>query len=52
MAALPDVPGPKLLPFDFEERRDDFELVNFLGKGIHAHVWKVKIKQKEYALKL
>ncbi|KAF3014503.1 hypothetical protein E8E14_011301 [Neopestalotiopsis sp. 37M] len=37
MAGLPDVPGPKLLPYDFNENKDDFEFVAFLGKGIHAH---------------
>ncbi|ETS77097.1 hypothetical protein PFICI_10971 [Pestalotiopsis fici W106-1] len=52
MAGLPKVPGPRLLPFDFNEDRDDLEFIEFLGKGIHAHVWKVRINQREYALKI
>ncbi|KAK9418550.1 putative Protein kinase domain-containing protein [Seiridium unicorne] len=52
MTGLPDVPGPQLLPFSFDGGIDDIEFIEFLGKGIHAHVWKVTINGKIYALKI
>ncbi|KAK6069734.1 hypothetical protein SCUP234_10489 [Seiridium cupressi] len=52
MTGLPDVPGPRLLPFSFDGGKDDIEFIEFLGKGVHAHVWKVTINGKIYALKI
>lgn len=48
---LPRCDGPKLEPFDFQGPQN-IEFLAYLGAGLHSHVVKVKIKNKEYALKL
>ncbi|KAH9906764.1 kinetochore Sim4 complex subunit FTA2-domain-containing protein [Xylariomycetidae sp. FL2044] len=51
MAALPKVPGPKLAPYVDGESLD-IDFIQHLGKGVHAHVWKVLINGKVFALKI
>lgn len=43
--------GPKLAAFDFNGPQQ-IEFLKYLGEGSHAHVLKVRIHEKEYALKL
>ncbi|CAK7236769.1 hypothetical protein SCUCBS95973_009723 [Sporothrix curviconia] len=51
LVPLPLCDGPKLAAFDFQgDQQIDF--LEYLGEGLHAHVVKVSIKGKEYALKL
>ncbi|KAL1909851.1 hypothetical protein Sste5344_004360 [Sporothrix stenoceras] len=51
MVPLPLCDGPKLAPFDFYGPQN-IEFLEYLGEGSHAHVVKVKIHAREYALKL
>lgn len=52
MAGLPDVPGPKLYPFNTDGDVFNLEFIEELGKGLVSYVWKVKINNNEYALKI
>ena len=52
MSAFPKVPGPKLKRFGSDSRALDIEFIEHLGKGIHGHVWKVRIDSTVYALKI
>lgn len=52
MAGLPDVPGPKLYPFDAGGEPVEIEYLEELGDGLHSHVWKVRINGGLYALKI
>ncbi|KAI1075140.1 kinetochore Sim4 complex subunit FTA2-domain-containing protein [Whalleya microplaca] len=52
MAGFPPVPGPKLNPFNAGSEPLKIEFIEHLGKGDHAHVWKVSINEKIYALKI
>ena len=51
MVPLPLCEGPKLKAFDFGGPQK-IEFLEYLGKGLHSHVVKVKIHNKIYALKL
>lgn len=48
---LPNCDGPKLNPFDFGGPQD-IEFLDYLGSGLHSHVFKVQIRGHTYALKL
>lgn len=48
---LPQCDGPKLKPFNFQGPQK-IEFLEYLGEGLHAHVFKVKILGHIYALKL
>ncbi|OTA95559.1 hypothetical protein M434DRAFT_379259 [Hypoxylon sp. CO27-5] len=51
LVPLPRCEGPKLEPFEFNgPQRIDF--LEYIGEGLHAYVFKVKIQEKVYALKL
>ncbi|KAI1130651.1 kinetochore Sim4 complex subunit FTA2-domain-containing protein [Nemania abortiva] len=52
MAGLPDIPGPKLYPFNTSGRPLEIDFLEQIGKGAHSFVWKVKINEKIYALKI
>lgn len=52
MAGLPDAPGPKLYPFNTGGDALNLEFIDELGKGLVSYVWKVKINNNEYALKI
>ncbi|KAI0154511.1 kinetochore Sim4 complex subunit FTA2-domain-containing protein [Xylariaceae sp. FL1272] len=52
MAALPDLPGPKLEPFSTENHRLRIVWIEKFGVGGDATVWKVRIENKIYALKI
>lgn len=52
MAGLPEVEGPKLMPFIPDGSPYDLEFVELLGSGAHGHVWKVLINGEVYALKM
>lgn len=52
MAGLPNVPGPKLYPFDTGTDPLDLEFIEEIGKGLVSYVWKVRINGNEYALKI
>ncbi|KAI1267658.1 kinetochore Sim4 complex subunit FTA2-domain-containing protein [Xylariaceae sp. FL1019] len=52
MAGLPDVPGPKVFPFDTKGQPLDIEFIEELGSGMHSYVWKVSINGTQYALKI
>lgn len=47
---LPNTPVPKIDAFDSGKKPIVF--LKHLGKGDHAHVWKVSIRNKIYALKM
>ncbi|KAI0116470.1 kinetochore Sim4 complex subunit FTA2-domain-containing protein [Nemania sp. FL0031] len=51
LVPLPKCDGPKLKPFDFQGPQK-IEFLERVGEGLHAHVFKVKILGKIYALKL
>ncbi|KAG5928424.1 hypothetical protein E4U42_000674 [Claviceps africana] len=51
LVPLPHCEGPKLKPFRFEGPQK-IEFLDYLGEGLHAHVFKVIISGKIYALKL
>lgn len=52
MSAFPQVPGPKLSPFDTKGRPFKLKFLSHIGEGVHAHIWKVKINGELYALKI
>jgi hypothetical protein len=51
LVPLPLCNGPKLKPFDFQGPQK-MEFLGHLGEGMHAHVFKVKILERVYALKI
>lgn len=51
MVPLPYCDGPKLKPFVFQGPQK-IEFLEYLGEGLHAHVFKVKVLGQIYALKL
>ena len=51
LVPLPNCDGPKLKPFNFHGPQK-IEFLEYLGKGLHAHVFKIKILGRIYALKL
>lgn len=51
LVPLPPCDGPKLKAFDFKGKQA-IEFLEYAGEGLHAHVFKVRIKKKIYALKL
>ncbi|KAI0535861.1 kinetochore Sim4 complex subunit FTA2-domain-containing protein [Xylaria digitata] len=51
LVPLPNCDGPKLKSFDFQGPQK-IEFLEYLGEGLHAHVFKVKILGQVYALKL
>lgn len=51
LVPLPRCDGPKLKPFDFQGPQK-IEFLEYLGWGLHSHVFKVKVLGKIYALKL
>lgn len=51
LGPLPHHDGPKLKPFDFLGPQQ-IEFLEYIGEGLHAHIVKVKILGREYALKL
>lgn len=48
---MPQCPGPKLGPFDFQGPQK-IEFLGILGEGLHAIVFKVRILGQIYALKV
>lgn len=52
MAGLPNVEGPKLMPFIPDGSPYDLEFLEFIGGGEHGYVWKVSINGEVYALKM
>lgn len=51
LVPLPQIDGPKLKAFDFQGPQK-IEFLEYLGEGSHAHVLKVRILERIYALKL
>ncbi|KAI0554208.1 kinetochore Sim4 complex subunit FTA2-domain-containing protein [Xylaria curta] len=51
LVPLPRCDGPKLQPFDFGGPQA-IEFLEYVGEGLHAHVFKVAIRGQIYALKL
>ncbi|KAJ2977150.1 hypothetical protein NQ176_g4539 [Zarea fungicola] len=51
LVPLPLCDGPKLTPFDFQGPQK-IEFIDYIGEGMHAHVFKIKIRGQIYALKL
>ncbi|EMR67738.1 hypothetical protein UCREL1_5255 [Eutypa lata UCREL1] len=51
LGPLPQCPGPKLGPFDFQGPQK-IEFLGILGEGLHAIVFKVRILGQIYALKV
>ncbi|KAH6616142.1 kinetochore Sim4 complex subunit Fta2 [Chaetomium sp. MPI-SDFR-AT-0129] len=51
LVPLPQCDGPKLNPFNFKGD-PTIEFIDYLGEGLHAHVFKVRIDNQIYALKL
>ncbi|KAI1735542.1 kinetochore Sim4 complex subunit FTA2-domain-containing protein [Xylaria scruposa] len=51
LVPLPHCDGPKLQPFDFGGPQA-IEFLEYIGEGLHAHVFKVAIRGQIYALKL
>ncbi|KAI1264491.1 kinetochore Sim4 complex subunit FTA2-domain-containing protein [Xylariaceae sp. FL1019] len=49
---LPDIIGPKTYPFEPSGKNVEIDFIKELGQGLHGVVWKVKIKDKIYALKI
>ena len=52
LVPLPLCDGPKLNPFNFQGGAQAIEFLEYLGEGLHAHVFKVQILGQIYALKL
>ncbi|KFA56191.1 hypothetical protein S40293_00141 [Stachybotrys chartarum IBT 40293] len=52
LVPLPQVDGPKLTPFKFKDGQQKIEFLDYLGWGLHSHVFKVRIEGNHYALKL
>ncbi|ATY61646.1 hypothetical protein A9K55_009367 [Cordyceps militaris] len=51
LVPLPNCDGPKLEPFDFHGPQK-IEFLEYIGEGLHAHVVKVQIRNRIYAVKL
>ncbi|KAK0612337.1 kinetochore Sim4 complex subunit FTA2-domain-containing protein [Bombardia bombarda] len=51
LVPLPQCIGPKLEPFDFQGPQQ-IEFLEYIGEGLHAHVFKIRILGQIYALKL
>lgn len=51
LGPLPECPGPKLGPFDFQGPQN-IEFLEKAGEGLHAIVFKVRISGQIYALKV
>ncbi|KAI0163966.1 kinetochore Sim4 complex subunit FTA2-domain-containing protein [Xylariaceae sp. FL1272] len=51
LVPLPLCDGPKLGPFNFQGAQS-IEFLEHVGEGLHSHVFKVKIHQQIYAIKL
>ncbi|KAK4145150.1 uncharacterized protein C8A04DRAFT_36070 [Dichotomopilus funicola] len=51
LVPLPQCDGPKLNPFKFDGN-PSIEFLDYLGEGLHAHVFKVRMDNQIYALKL
>lgn len=51
LVPLPQCKGPQLKPFKFH-RSQKIEFLEYIGEGSHAHVFKVRIQESVYALKL
>ncbi|KAG5979181.1 hypothetical protein E4U55_005472 [Claviceps digitariae] len=51
LVPLPLCEGPKLKPFPFQGPQE-IEFIDYIGEGSHAHVFKVRIYEQIYALKL
>lgn len=51
LVPLPRCDGPKLGPFMFHGSQR-IEFLEYIGEGSHAHVFKVRIRENIYALKL
>ncbi|KAI0141867.1 kinetochore Sim4 complex subunit FTA2-domain-containing protein [Xylariaceae sp. FL1272] len=49
---LPDVIGPKTYPFEPNGKDVQIDFIEEIGKGLHGVVWKVKISNNIYALKI
>lgn len=52
MDYLPPVPGPKLAKFRGKDGPLNIDFIQYLGSGVHAHVWKVCMDGNIYALKM
>lgn len=53
LVPLPTCDGPKLGPFVVPGHGPlEIEFLDYLGRGAHAHVFKIKIAEQVYALKL
>ncbi|CAJ2509462.1 Uu.00g144880.m01.CDS01 [Anthostomella pinea] len=52
MKCLPDVPGPKLAPFNAKGKQPHIDFIECIGNGLHSLVWKVRIDGKLYALNI
>jgi predicted Ser/Thr protein kinase len=52
LVPLPQVDGPKLAPFKSKDGQQNIEFLEYLGWGLHSHVFKVRIEGNYYALKL
>ncbi|SPO07228.1 uncharacterized protein DNG_09922 [Cephalotrichum gorgonifer] len=52
LVPLPQCDGPKLRPFDFHGGPQSIKFLQYLGRGAHAHVFKVEILNQIYALKV
>ncbi|OTB03976.1 hypothetical protein M426DRAFT_262659 [Hypoxylon sp. CI-4A] len=51
LVPLPRCDGPKLKPFEFHGPQT-IEFLEYIGEGAHGHVFKIKIHEEVYALKL
>ncbi len=51
LVPLPQCDGPKLKPFDFHGPQK-IEFPEHVGEGAHAKVFKVRILERVYALKV
>lgn len=52
MAALPDLPGPKLYPLCYEGQTLEIDFIEHIAVGADATIWKVSIEKNTYALKI
>lgn len=48
---LPECEGPRLQPYN-AKHAPDIDFLEHIGQGVHAHVFKVKIDGKIFALKI
>ena len=51
LVPLPLGDGPKLKAFDYGDSQN-IEFVQYLGWGLHSYVFKIKVVDQVYALKL